>query len=199
MLRHSHRIGLFKPANVDPDTGHRRYVTERSPRPSSSGASGPGDAAGRDPGRDRRTRSRRSQRTDRARLDRLEDSLAKSRSHSFAEGPPPPPSGSVPAKVEHRSAAGRGCRRVQGHRRRGRPVLVAGGACGALRPLAGRVYGLPGLEAASSPTTFLPRAWPRNDLRPPQGTVRAMGRMASLFIPAHRTGHDRAHRTSHRY
>jgi DNA-binding transcriptional MerR regulator len=30
-LRHYHRIGLLEPADVDPDTGHRRYVTEQIP------------------------------------------------------------------------------------------------------------------------------------------------------------------------
>jgi DNA-binding transcriptional MerR regulator len=27
-LRHYHRVGLLEPAEVDPDTGHRRYGTE---------------------------------------------------------------------------------------------------------------------------------------------------------------------------
>jgi len=31
MLRHYHRIGLLEPADVDPDTGHRRYMTEQIP------------------------------------------------------------------------------------------------------------------------------------------------------------------------
>jgi DNA-binding transcriptional MerR regulator len=30
-LRHYHRIGLLEPADVDPDTGHRRYTTEQIP------------------------------------------------------------------------------------------------------------------------------------------------------------------------
>jgi DNA-binding transcriptional MerR regulator len=30
-LRHYHRIGLLEPADVDPDTGHRRYGTEQIP------------------------------------------------------------------------------------------------------------------------------------------------------------------------
>jgi DNA-binding transcriptional MerR regulator len=30
-LRHYHRIGLLKPADVDPDTGHRRYGTDQIP------------------------------------------------------------------------------------------------------------------------------------------------------------------------
>jgi DNA-binding transcriptional MerR regulator len=30
-LRHYHRIGVLEPADVDPDTGHRRYVTEQIP------------------------------------------------------------------------------------------------------------------------------------------------------------------------
>jgi DNA-binding transcriptional MerR regulator len=30
-LRHYHRIGLLEPADVDPHTGHRRYVTEQIP------------------------------------------------------------------------------------------------------------------------------------------------------------------------
>src|SRR3984885_15864781 len=30
-LRHYHRIGLLEPAQVDPDTGHRRYGTDQIP------------------------------------------------------------------------------------------------------------------------------------------------------------------------
>jgi DNA-binding transcriptional MerR regulator len=30
-LRHYHRVGLLEPADVDPDTGHRRYTTEQIP------------------------------------------------------------------------------------------------------------------------------------------------------------------------
>ena len=30
-LRHYHHIGLLEPADVDPDTGHRRYATEQIP------------------------------------------------------------------------------------------------------------------------------------------------------------------------
>ena len=30
-LRHYHRIGLLVPADVDPDTGHRRYGTDQIP------------------------------------------------------------------------------------------------------------------------------------------------------------------------
>ena len=30
-LRHYHRIGLLEPADVDPDTGYRRYTTEQIP------------------------------------------------------------------------------------------------------------------------------------------------------------------------
>ena len=30
-LRHYHRIGLLEPADVDPDTGHRRYTTDQIP------------------------------------------------------------------------------------------------------------------------------------------------------------------------
>jgi DNA-binding transcriptional MerR regulator len=30
-LRHYHRIGLLEPADVDPDTGHRRYTTQQIP------------------------------------------------------------------------------------------------------------------------------------------------------------------------
>lgn len=30
-LRHYHRVGLLAPADVDPDTGHRRYTTEQIP------------------------------------------------------------------------------------------------------------------------------------------------------------------------
>jgi DNA-binding transcriptional MerR regulator len=30
-LRHYHRIGLLEPAQVDPDTGHRRYATDQIP------------------------------------------------------------------------------------------------------------------------------------------------------------------------
>src|ERR1700759_4877807 len=31
MLRHYHQIGLLEPADVDPDTGYRRYTTEQIP------------------------------------------------------------------------------------------------------------------------------------------------------------------------
>src|SRR5215475_10375902 len=30
-LRHYHRVGLLEPADVDPFTGHRRYVTSQIP------------------------------------------------------------------------------------------------------------------------------------------------------------------------
>jgi DNA-binding transcriptional MerR regulator len=30
-LRHYHRVGLLEPADVDPDTGHRRYTTDQIP------------------------------------------------------------------------------------------------------------------------------------------------------------------------
>jgi DNA-binding transcriptional MerR regulator len=30
-LRHYHRVGLLEPADVDPDTGHRRYMTDQIP------------------------------------------------------------------------------------------------------------------------------------------------------------------------
>jgi DNA-binding transcriptional MerR regulator len=30
-LRHYHRIGLLEPAEIDPDTGYRRYAVEQLP------------------------------------------------------------------------------------------------------------------------------------------------------------------------
>ncbi len=38
-LRYYHRVGLLEPAEVDPDTGYRRYTTRRSRRRRSSGGS----------------------------------------------------------------------------------------------------------------------------------------------------------------
>ena len=204
MLRHYHRIGLLEPADVDPDTGHRRYTTEQIPTAQvirrframdmpleeiqaviaapdldtrnelDCSASGP---ARREPRQDPRSRSLAAQ---------------------------PPPAAFRVSPGQSRTSqrrGGSGRRRVRGDRRRRRPRPGIRGRLGSSTPpWPRRTSRSLGLEAASTPTTCSPTsvAWLRSSSRA-RAAVRPMGRVTSLVVPGRRTGHDRAHRTSHRH
>jgi DNA-binding transcriptional MerR regulator len=107
MLRNYHRIGLLEPADVDPDTGHRRYTLEQIPTAQvirrfralempleeiQAVIAAP----------DLDTRNNLIA----AHLDRLEENLAKTQEAAASlRNLLQPPAGSLPATVEHRSVA----------------------------------------------------------------------------------------------
>lgn len=200
-LRHYHRIGLLEPADVDPDTGHRRYTTEQIPTAQVI----------------RRFRALEmpleeiqaviaapdlDTRNDliAAHLERLEDSLAKTQ-HAAASLRDllQPPSGSVPAKVEHRSTAATPAVAVA-------EVIDVGDALSWLQGALGEIYAT--LAAQSLPVAGPAGGIYANDLFsnerglatlfvPHHGTLRPMGRVTSLVVPAVElatTVHTGAHR-----
>jgi len=188
MLRNYHRIGLLEPADVDPDTGHRRYTTEQIPTAQVI----------------RRFRTLEmpleeiqaviaapdlDTRNDliAAHLDRLEESLAKTQEAAASlRNLLQSPSGSVPAKVEHRSVAAVPAVTVS-------EVIDIEDALSWYLGAFGEIY-------ATLAAQGLPIAGPgggifSNDLFsherglatifvPHQGTLRAVGRVTSAVIPA---------------
>jgi len=187
-LRHYHRIGLLEPADVDPDTGHRRYTTEQIPMAQVI----------------RRFRALEmpleairaviaapdlDTRNDliAAHLDRLEENLAKTQGAvASLRNLLQPPAGSVPAKVEHRSAAAVPAVAVSEVIDVEDALSWYQGALGELYatltaqslPIAGPGGGIYSNELFSDErglaTVFVPH----------QGTVRPMGRVTPLVVPA---------------
>ena len=187
-LRHYHRIGLLEPADVDPDTGHRRYTTEQIPMAQVI----------------RRFRALEmpleeiraviaapdlDTRNDliAAHLDRLEENLAKTQGAvASLRNLLQPPAGSVPAKVEHRSAAAVPAAAVSEVIDVEDALSWYQGALGELYatltaqslPIAGPGGGIYSNELFSDErglaTVFVPH----------QGTVRPMGRVTPLVVPA---------------
>jgi DNA-binding transcriptional MerR regulator len=108
-LRHYHQVGLLEPAEVDPDTGYRRYSTGQipvaqvisrlraldMPLPEIQGVLSAPDVG---------TRSRRIA----AHLNRLEEQLGRTQSAvaSLRDMLTAPPPGDVPARIELRSVSG---------------------------------------------------------------------------------------------
>jgi DNA-binding transcriptional MerR regulator len=187
-LRHYHRIGLLEPADVDPDTGHRRYTTEQIPTAQVI----------------RRFRATEmpleeihaviaapdlDTRNDliAAHLDRLEDNLAKTQAAATSlRDLLQPPSGSVSSKVEHRSAAATPAVAVS-------EVIDVEDALSWFQGALGELYAT--LAAQGLPTTGAGGGIFSNDLFsherglatifvPHQGTIRPMGRLTSLVVPA---------------
>ena len=188
MLRHYHRIGLLEPADVDPDTGHRRYTTEQIPTAQVI----------------RRFRALEmpleeiqaviaapdlDTRNDliAAHLDRLETNLAKTQEAAASlRNLLQPNSGSAPAKVEHRSVAAVPAVAVS-------EVIDVEDAMSWYQGALGELYAI--LSAQSLPITGPGGGIYSNDLFsherglatifvPHQGTVRPMGRVTSLVVPA---------------
>jgi DNA-binding transcriptional MerR regulator len=188
MLRHYHRIGLLEPADVDPDTGHRRYTTEQIPTAQVI----------------RRFRALEmpleeiqaviaapdlDTRNDliAAHLDRLETNLAKAQEAAASlRDLLRPPSGSVPAEVGRRSAAAVPAVAVS-------EIIDAEDALSWYQGALGELYAT--LAAQGLPTAGPGGAIYSNDLFshergpatmfvPHQGTVRPTGRVTSLVVPA---------------
>lgn len=188
MLRHYHRIGLLEPADVDPGTGHRRYTTEQIPTAQVI----------------RRFRALEmpleeiqaviaapdlDTRNDliAAHLDRLEANLAKTQEAAASlRNLLQPHSGSSPAKVEHRSVAAVPAVAVS-------EVIDVEDAMSWYQGALGELYAT--LSAQSLPITGPGGGIYSNDLFsherglatifvPHQGTVRPMGRVTSLVVPA---------------
>jgi DNA-binding transcriptional MerR regulator len=174
MLRHYHRIGLLEPADVDPDTGHRRYMTEQIPTAQVirrfRALEMPLEeiqAVIAAPDLDVRNELIA------AHLDRLEDSLAKTQEAAASlRDLLQPPSGSVPAKVEHRSTAATAAVAVS------EVIDVEDALSAQSLPIAGPGGGIYSNDLFSHErglaTIFVPH----------QGTVRPMGRVTSLVVPA---------------
>src|SRR5580698_733895 len=188
MLRHYHRIGLLEPADVDPDTAHRRYTTEQIPTAQVirrfRALEMPLDeiqAVIAAPDLDTRNELIA------AHLDRLEENLAKTQEAAGSlRNLLQPPLGSVPAEVEHRSAVAVPAVAVS-------EVIDVEDALSWFQGALGELY-------ATLAAQGLPIAGPgggiyANDLFahergmatifvPHQGTVRPMGRVTSLVVPA---------------
>ncbi len=103
-LRHYHRVGLLAPADVDPDTGHRRYTTEQIPtaqviRRFRSLDMPLGDIRAVLTAPDIRTRNELIA----AHLSRLEDSLARTQQATASLRDLLQPHRQAEAAVEHRS------------------------------------------------------------------------------------------------
>jgi DNA-binding transcriptional MerR regulator/effector-binding domain-containing protein len=188
MLRHYHRIGLLEPADVDPDTGHRRYTTEQIPTAQvirrfralempleeiQSVIAAP----------DLDTRNELIA----AHLDRLEENLAKTQEAAASlRDLLRPQSGSAAAKVEHRSAAATPAVAVS-------EVIDVEDALSWYLGALGELYAT--LAAQRLPSTGPAGGIYSGDLFaherglatifvPYQGTVRPMGRVTSLVVPA---------------
>jgi DNA-binding transcriptional MerR regulator/effector-binding domain-containing protein len=188
MLRHYHRIGLLEPADVDPDTGHRRYTTEQIPTAQvirrfralempleeiQSVIAAP----------DLDTRNELIA----AHLDRLEENLAKTQEAAASlRDLLRPRSGPDAAKVEHRSAAATPAVAVS-------EVIDVEDALSWYLGALGELYAT--LAAQRLPSTGPAGGIYSGDLFaherglatifvPYQGTVRPMGRVTSLVVPA---------------
>jgi len=188
MLRNYHRIGLLEPADVDPDTGHRRYTTEQIPMAQVirrfRALEMPLEeiqAVIAAPDLDARNDLIASH------LNRLEANLAKTQdaAASLRNLLQPPPD-AVPAKITHRSVAEMQAVAVS-------EVIDVEDALSWFQGALGELY-------ASLTAQGLPIAGPgggifSNELFsherglatifvPFQGTVRPIGRMTSLVVPA---------------
>jgi DNA-binding transcriptional MerR regulator len=188
MLRHYHRIGLLEPADVDPDTGHRRYTTEQIPTAQvirrfralempleeiQAVIAAP----------DLDTRNELIA----AHLDRLEENLAKTQEAAASlRDLLRPPSRSVPAEVGRRSAAAAPAVAVT-------EVIDVDDALSWYQGALGELYAT--LAAQGLPTAGPGGAIYSNDFFaherglatifvPHQGTVRPTGRVTSLVVPA---------------
>ena len=187
-LRHYHRIGLLEPAEVDPDTGHRRYVTEQIPTAQVIRRFRALDmpleeiqAVIAAPDLDTRNELIATH------LSRLEQSLARTQEataslRSLLEQP----SGSAPVSVEHRSAEAAPAVAVS-------EVIDVEDALSWYQGALGELYAT--LAAQSLPTTGPGGGIFSNELFaherglatifvPCQGRVRSMGRVTSLVVPA---------------
>ena len=127
-LRHYHRVGLLAPADVDPDTGHRRYTTEQIPtaqviRRFRSLDMPLDDIRAVLTAPDLKTRNELIA----AHLSRLEDSLARTQQATASLRDLLQPHRKAAAAVEHRSVgAVPAGSRARGHRHQGRVALVPG-------------------------------------------------------------------------
>jgi DNA-binding transcriptional MerR regulator len=187
-LRHYHRIGLLVPADVDADTGHRRYTTAQIPTAQvirrfralempleeiQAVIAAP----------DLDTRNELIA----AHLDRLEESLARTQEATASlRNLLQPPSGSAPTDVEHRSIAAM-------------PAVAISEVIGvedALSWFQGALGELFGTVAAQNLPIVGPGGGIFSDdlfsherglatiFVPHQGPVRPMGRVTSLVVPA---------------
>jgi len=187
-LRHYHRIGLLEPADVDPDTGHRRYVTEQIPTAQVirrfRALEMPLEeiqAVIAAPDVDTRNELIATH------LNRLEQSLAKTQAATASlRSLLQQPSGSAPVSFEHRSAEAVPAVAVS-------EVIDVEDALSWYQGALGELYAT--LAAQSLPTAGPGGGIFSNDLFsherglatifvPCQGAVRPTGRVTSLVVPA---------------
>jgi DNA-binding transcriptional MerR regulator len=187
-LRHYHRIGLLEPADVDPDTGHRRYTTNQIPTAQvirrfrvlempleeiHAVIAAPDVGARND--------------LIAAHLDRLENQLAKTQEAAASlRDLLQPPSASAPVSIEHRSTAALPAAAVA-------EVINVEDALSWYQGALGELYAIlaaQGLLVAGpgggifSNDLFSHERGLATIFVPCQGTVRPMGRVTSLVVPA---------------
>jgi DNA-binding transcriptional MerR regulator len=188
MLRHYHRIGLLEPADVDPDTGHRRYTIEQIPtaqviRRFRALEMPLEDIQAVIAAPDLDTRNELIA----AHLDRLESNLTKTQEAAASlRNLLRAPSAAFPTKVEHRSAAAEPAVAVS-------EVIDVEDALPWFQGALGEIYAT--LAAQGLPVSGPGGGIYSNELFsherglatifvPHHGMVRPVGRVISLVVPA---------------